>query len=49
MQDARDKVDYNESHIITAKRAIKVQLIEMFTHVILIVLFYLYSKQQLSI
>jgi len=24
VQDARDKDDYNESHIITAKRALKV-------------------------
>jgi len=28
VQDARDEDDYNESHIITAKRALKVQISE---------------------
>jgi len=38
VQDARDKDDYNESHIITAKRALKVHMIELFIYVMLILL-----------
>jgi len=49
VQDARDKEDYNESHIITAKRALKVQVIELLIHATLVTLIrYFVHKMNIS-